>query len=365
MAQGASAKIRPMNVQVARGSSAERAFRAVASLPGQIARPEAIVPGIGPTPAHDLKFHGGRTIVNLTFKNFYIGGGSSWQPNDVQSIDQALAAAMSDQDLNNVMVQYFAGHPITTAALPSEILPGAPPSVVSQGDVENIVRDLYTQGKLAGTDLGSTVFNFMLPSGTVLNTDPTPTGQPAAPQRAQARRRPAIPHDEDDSLNGLGGYHGSVHVPTPAGGGQDTVYYAVGVYSETLADGSTNGIPVFDQPWKNVVATFYHELNEARTDADVEDAIAAGNDPNATTFLGWTSNQGEECGDFPVAEANPLTLVFQEVTLTNGNGTVPVQFQYSNAVHGPEGPIATPHAPGQHTRRHNPAGRIARRSATT
>ena len=113
MTKAASAKIRPMNVQVARGSSAERAFRAVASLPGQIARPEAIVPGIGPTPAHDLKFHGGRTIVNLTFKNFYIGGGSSWQPNDVQSIDQALAAAMSDQDLNNVMVQYFAGHPIT------------------------------------------------------------------------------------------------------------------------------------------------------------------------------------------------------------------------------------------------------------
>ena len=37
-----------------------------------------------------------------------------------------------------------------------------------------------------------------------------------------------------------------------------------------------NGIPVFDRPWKNVVATLYHELNEARTDADVEDAIRAG-----------------------------------------------------------------------------------------
>jgi hypothetical protein len=55
--------------------------------------------------------------------------------------------------------------------------------------------------------------------------------------------------------------------------GTDRVYYAVGVYSQTEADGTVNGIPVFDQPWKNVVATFYHELNEARTDADVEDAI--------------------------------------------------------------------------------------------
>ena len=91
-----------------------------------------------------------------------------------------------------------------------------------------------------------------------------------------------------------------------------TVYYAVGVYSETLPDGTTNGIPVFDQPWKDVVATFYHELNEARTDADIEDAILAGNDPNAVCFLGWTSQQGEECGNFPVFEANPLSEVFQK-----------------------------------------------------
>jgi hypothetical protein len=120
------------------------------------------------------------------------------------------------------------------------------------------------------------------------------------------------------------------------------VYYAVGVYSEQLANGTTNGIPVFDQAWKNVVATFYHELNEARTDPDVEDAIRAGNDPNAVKFLGWTSQQGEECGDFPVFEANPLTEVFQEVSVTDGSRTVPVQFQYSDAVHGPEGPVGKP-----------------------
>jgi hypothetical protein len=60
---------------------------------------------------------------------------------------------------------------------------------------------------------------------------------------------------------------------------------------------------VFDQPWKNVVATFYHELNEARTDPDVEDAIRAGNDPAAIKFLGWVSRKGEECGNFPVFEA--------------------------------------------------------------
>jgi hypothetical protein len=44
-----------------------------------------------------------------------------------------------------------------------------------------------------------------------------------------------------------------------------------------------------------------------------------------------------------VSEAHPLIKVFKEVTVSDGSGTVPVQFQYSNAVHGPEGPIAAPH----------------------
>jgi hypothetical protein len=35
--------------------------------------------------------------------------------------------------------------------------------------------------------------------------------------------------------------------------------------------------------------------------------------------------------------------VMQEVSLTNGDRKVPVQFQYSNAVQGPEGPIPQPH----------------------
>ena len=52
------------------------------------------------------------------------------------------------------------------------------------------------------------------------------------------------------------------------------VYYSVDVFSERRPDGSANGIPVFRERWKNVVATLYHELQEARTDPDVEDAFA-------------------------------------------------------------------------------------------
>jgi hypothetical protein len=330
--------VRPLRVFVGHGTKAEKGFHARMSMPS----PEAIAPGIKPTPAHDLKFHGGHTIADLVFTNFYVGGAGAWKASDIQNIDRALAGAMSDVDLNNVMSQYYPTGKVTSTFQPSQTLAGPPPPVFSQGDVEKLVQQLFKAGTLKGFDFTSTVFNFMLPSGTILNTDTSPTGNAIAAQlEGPAAAKKQIPVEgEEDSTQGLGGYHGSIHVGT--GASDEIIYYAVGVYSETLPDGTDNGIPVFDQSWKNVVATFYHELSEARTDPDVEDAIRAGNDPNATKFLGWTSKQGEECGDFPVSEANPLMKVFQEVKLTDGSGTAPVQFQYSDSAHGPEGPRSTP-----------------------
>jgi hypothetical protein len=296
--------------------------------------PAALAPGLHATKAHDLIFHGGHTIPALSFFNFFVGGQDAWSKSDIDNINNALGAAMSDQDLNNVMQQYFNGQ-ITSTFLGPQVLAGPPPSVVSQGDVEDLVTQLAGAGKLTTDDFSSTVFNFLLPSKTILNDNPGATnGQISAHFEGEKKPKRAIPApDEGDSTGGLGGYHGSVNLQ-----GQ-LIYYAVGVYSERLADGSVNGIPVFDDSWKNVVATFYHELNEARTDSDVEEANRTGQ----VSLIGWTSRQGEECGDFPVFEANPLTKVFQEVPLTNRSGTVPVQFQYSNAVHGPEGPITQPH----------------------
>jgi hypothetical protein len=338
------ATFRPMNVAVARGSNAERHFMAMAALPSvqakaiapTVAHATAIAPGFPTTPEHNLVNHGGKTIQDLVFTNFYLGGNSSWMQTDIDKIDQSLAAAMSDSSLNNVMMQYFKNQRITTTFKSSHILPGIKPAEFSQGDVEKLVKSLFQQGALAGFDFASSVFNFLLPSGTVLTTDTNPTA--AVSPTGNATTIPV--ETEDGSLQGLGGYHGSVHVS-----GKTTIYYAVGVFSEKRSDGTENGIVSFEEPWKNVVATFFHELNEARTDPDVEDAIRAGNSANATKFLGWTSQQGEECGDFPMTEAGPnLSLVMKEVNLSSGSGTVPVQFQYSNAVQGPEGPISNPHA---------------------
>ena len=138
---------RPINVATAKGSAAERFFRERGGLPGvEEIEPEAIAPHVRPHPRHDLRFHGGKIISDLTYTNLYVGGSSSWRQSDIQNIDQALAAAMSDPDLNNVMVQYFHGQPITTMFEPSQILSGAKPSAFSQGDVEALISQLHAQG---------------------------------------------------------------------------------------------------------------------------------------------------------------------------------------------------------------------------
>ena len=134
--------------------------------------------------------------------------------------------------------------------------------------------------------------------------------------------------DNVDSRHGLGGYHGSVN----------GVYYAVAVYSE-----GANGVVAFDEPWKNVCATLYHELQEVRTDPDVEDAIRAGATPAGEHLLGWYSPRGGEIGDIPLAVTTDPSEVLREVALADGSGSVPVQLMWSNAVGGPEGPITRPH----------------------
>jgi hypothetical protein len=242
------------------------------------------------------------------------GGEASWQPSDIESIDMAITLAMQDTRLNNVIKQYFVDIPsLTCDPRPSILLEEVKPDELDEPDVQQKVVRLFKDGKIPNSGLGSVVFNLLLPAGCVLKLG-----------RAS-------------SLQGLGGYHGSVHFDED--GKSLTTYYSANVFSQMLPDGSPNGIPVFDASWKNVVATLYHELNEFRTDADVKDAIESGNN----NFLGWSSAQGKEIGDQPIADADPLSQVFKEVVASKGGKRLPVQLMYSNAVHGAEGPIDVPH----------------------
>jgi hypothetical protein len=283
--------------------------------------------GFPARPGMNLRFFGGKTIRRLTYTNVYLGGKAAWDPSDIRNIDRALSAAMRDVWLNNVLAQYFPEGRPTSTFKPSRILEGPLPDRVFRDTVEGFVAALDEAAALSGFDLESTAFCLYLPRGVVLvDGDSGGNGVDTALRE----------HEAADSLHGLGGYHGSIHATR--GAGTDTVYYAVGVYSE-----GSNGIPVFPKPWKSVCATLYHELCEVRTDPDVEDAIRAGDSPDANRFLGWYSPQGGEVGDIPL-DAGPESLgqVFTDVTLASG-ATAPVQLMWSNAVGGPEGPIARPH----------------------
>jgi hypothetical protein len=251
----------------------------------------------------------------MQYKNFYIGGTASWAASDVASIDASLAAAMRDKQLNNMMSQYFPGSKMSCDVIDSQILEIPKPKVFREPDVQGLVKKLFLDGELPAADLSSSIFNFMLPSGSELRLG------------------------KDSSFHGLGGYHGSMHVKKS--GKSTTLYYSVGVYSEMLPNGVENGIVAFDKSWKSVVGTFYHELNEFRTDADVDDAINSNNND----FLGWMSRQGEEIGDQPIfAAGSALSRVFKEVKATSKKKiSMPIQFLYSNFVHGAEGPISKPH----------------------
>ena len=299
--------------------------------------------GVARHPGLNLRRYPGRTIEHLTFTNVYLGRPASWHADDIRKIDWALAAAMRDRHLTNVIAQYYPGGNPTTTFKPSRILERELPRRVYKGAIREFVAELDRAGGLSGFDLRSTVFNFLLPHGILLSDRPSAAGRRKRDEddgddEVAPSFNPALAeHDAFDSTNGLGGYHGSIHFAR--GGTKTIVYYAVGVYSA-----GKNGIVVFDEPWKNVCATFYHELCEARTDPDIADSIAAGDTPKGDSLLGWYSPRGGEIGDMPMDEAgDDLDKVIKEVRLTNGGGRVPIQLMWSNAVGGPEGPIAARH----------------------
>ena len=306
--------LQPMRIQARDGSRAEKYYYAKSALPSGVwAIPKASAPGISPAPLDDLMFHGGRVIPQMEFQNVFIGGTAAWQASDVANIDVSIDRAMRDRRLNNVMTQYFPGAKPSCDMRASIFDAAAKPAAMDEDAVKAKVVALYDGGKISKKDPGTTVFNLVLPSDTLLRLD------------------------GDSSLHGLGGYHGSVHITRA--GRKITLYYSANVYSEVRADGRENGIAVFNRPWKNVVGTLYHEINEFRTDPDVGDAIATGQDH----LLGWSSRRGHEVGDQPIFKAGAaenLGLVFKEVTASVGTRKLPVQFMYSNAVHGAEGPVA-------------------------
>src|SRR5580704_14119747 len=110
---------------------------------------EALAADLGATPAHNLRFRGGRTIRSLTYLNLYVGGKEVWAPGDIQDIDRALAAVMTDSRLDTVVNQYFPDGPVATAVAPSQVLPGSKPQTVTRETMDALVREhVVSAGRL-------------------------------------------------------------------------------------------------------------------------------------------------------------------------------------------------------------------------
>jgi hypothetical protein len=261
MATQIGSREQPLNVVVAPGSPAAAAFRSSMAA-AELER----------TPSLDLRFFGGRTLPSLAFKLFYL---ERWATVERTQIDGALAAAMADPGLNDVVGQVFPGERVESTFVGSSLQPADVDARVDRRAVESLVPLLHVRTQ--------EVACVLLPRGTVV------------------------------------------------------VYYTVAVYSE-----DANGLVAFADAWQNVCATLYHELQEVRTDPDVEDAIDAGNTPAAARLLGWYSPEGGEIGDIPISTSRGrLGGVMREVQLADGGGTVPVQLMWSNRVDGPEGPATS------------------------
>jgi hypothetical protein len=323
---GGTPSTRALNVVLGPDSEAHRRVRPTRPAPSGQQPSAHLAPGFQPQPAWNLVDSGGKTISDLVFVNRYVGPAGAWSGADMASIDSALSKAMSDANLQSVIQQYYPA-PISSRMLPSAADVTTTAATMYKDTIEALAAELHTAGAIGAADPGSTVINILLPPGVVLSDDFSPGyAPPSGGQQSLAHRKAGVikldPDDAADSKHGLGGYHGSIHTADGT-----TVYYAAGVYSE-----GANGIAVFDQPWKNVVATFYHELNEARTDADVEDVNRTGN----AGALGWYSQTGQgEIGDLPINEATDIHEVFIEVALADGTGTVPIQLMWSNSDSGP------------------------------
>jgi hypothetical protein len=301
----------PMRIQVAPGSEAEyRHYRAARRHSGESIEREALAPGVSASPKDDLIFRGGKVLPQMGFQNIYLGRASDFASGDVKSIDDAITRVIRDEQLKSIVQQYFPGKPLAYDIAPSVILDENRPNEMDEPDVQNKIIDLFDRNLILASDHDRTCFNLVLPPGTILKLDGS------------------------TSLAGLGGYHGSVHFSR--GGQNQTLYYSANVYS-AIRSGRRNGIPFFSTPWKNVVCTLYHELIETQTDPDVGDAIRQ----NDRRFIGFNSSRGQEIGDQPIS-ANSLDRVFREVMTLPGPRPTPVQFIYSNAVHGAEGPAEKP-----------------------
>src|SRR4030095_5004639 len=162
----------PMRVQVAPGSEAEyRHYRAAERRTGESFVREALAPGVKASPKDDLIFRGGKTLPQMGFQNIYLGRNSDFAPGDVEAIDDAITRVVRDEQLKNIIQQYFPGKTLAYDVAPSVILNESRRNDMAEPDVQNKIIDLFDRNLILATDHDRTCFNLILAPDTVLTLE--------------------------------------------------------------------------------------------------------------------------------------------------------------------------------------------------
>jgi hypothetical protein len=195
---------------------------------------------------------------------------------DVKHNDAAVADIITNKDFTSVWHQYGVDQ---GTSKPSVSLGGTYKSnaVITQKQIETMLAKAVANGTVKPG--AQSIYNFVLPPGATLKMD-----------------------DGTTSKQGLGGFHSSIKV-----GGKD-VYYSAIAYSK-----GNNGIDFTNgNAQDNISITESHEISEASTDPNVQDASNDNNDAE----LGWMDLQNGEIGDLEVNDAppgTPLSTMFGRV----------------------------------------------------
>ena len=164
-------------------------YRAAARHTDQSFEREALAPGVTASPQDDLIFRGGKVVPQMGFQNIYLSRSSDFAPGDIESIDDAITRIMLDEQLKNIVQQYFPGQTLSYDVAESVILDEARPNEMGEDDVQDKIIDLFDRGLILATDHDRTCFNLVLPPETILTlVQATPGPGPLDCLRRKERR---------------------------------------------------------------------------------------------------------------------------------------------------------------------------------
>lgn len=282
-----------------------------------------IADGYSAKAKYNLVDYGGKVIPNLVHKPIMVG---NWSTTETALLLDSTDAVMNSTHLNEILSQYMPT--VTFNQLPPLIdKTRYATSVFTRATVDAVLKRNWKV--ISKLDLGNTVMGIMLPPGVILDSKKT-AGRARSwehkdpwPKRLKWWQKPF--NNQLNSRSGLGGYHGSSMI---AG---RRVYYLVVAYSE-MRNGVENGIYRWDEGWKNTAAVLYHELQETRTDPNIEEAIKY----NRRSLLGWYNIKGGgEVNDIPMLLAKADVWKSMREIEIDGH-LYPYQLLWSNRVNGPE-----------------------------